>query len=163
MTECCFFGMDIHLSMRILNCLVCHCVMKWIFLSKHDAMYNHIRSEFVALGFPFYRIKGIRFGKAFIKMYQMFQQTYLCLSFHVQYIFFFNTKKRLNLLLIRHFHEVSHLIFVFVIHSKIFTSVEYFLYKLYWKRRVCHDSMTSIAMQIRTAPPISFCLARMKL
>ena len=37
---------------------------------------------------------------------------------------------------------------------KIFTSVEYFLYKLYWKRRVCHDSMKSIAMQISTAPPI---------
>ena len=39
-------------------------------------------------------------------------------------------------------------------HNKIFTSVEYFLYKLYWKRRVCHDSMKSIAMQISTAPPI---------
>ena len=39
----------------------------------------------------------------------------------------------------------------------IFTSVEYFLYKLYWKRRLCHDSMKSIAMQISTAPPISFC------
>ena len=36
----------------------------------------------------------------------------------------------------------------------IFTSVEYFLYKLYWKRRVCHDSMKSITMQISTAPPI---------
>ena len=42
-------------------------------------------------------------------------------------------------------------------HSIIFTSVEYFLYKLYWKRRVCHESMKSIAMQISTAPPISFC------
>ena len=39
-------------------------------------------------------------------------------------------------------------------HRVIFTSVEYFLYKLYWKRRVCHDSMKSIAMQISTAPPI---------
>ena len=36
----------------------------------------------------------------------------------------------------------------------IFTSVEYFLYKLYWKRRVRHDSMKSIAMQISTEPPI---------
>ena len=34
---------------------------------------------------------------------------------------------------------------------------KYFLYNLYWKRRVCHDSMKSIAMQISTAPPISFC------
>ena len=42
-------------------------------------------------------------------------------------------------------------------HMIIFTSVEYFLYKLYWKRRLCHDSMKSIAMQISTAPPISFC------
>ena len=41
--------------------------------------------------------------------------------------------------------------------AAIFTSVEYFLYKLYWKQWVCHDSMKSIAMQISTAPPISFC------
>ena len=42
-------------------------------------------------------------------------------------------------------------------YDRIFTSVEYFLYKLYWKRRVFHDSMTSIAMQISIGPPISFC------
>ena len=40
------------------------------------------------------------------------------------------------------------------VYTSIFTSVEYFLYKLYWKRRVCHDSMKSIAMQISTAPLI---------